>query len=397
MPVVKTAEAVCVGHPVKLCDLIADRVLDDILWEDKTARVAVEVLAAGRTITVAGEITTSVRPRIRDSVRQALIKAGYEPCRFRIRVRVRRQSPDISAGVTTSLEARAGDESAFALQGAGDQGTVYGYATSETKEMLPLPLVLAHDICRRLDKARQDGLIKGIKSDGKAQVSVTYDSAGRPVEVCAVVVSVHHDAKKDLHELAREVKTLIIGPACEPRLPIAGNAHVLVNPSGKFTIGGPTADTGLTGRKLAVDTYGGLASHGGGAFSGKDASKVDRSAAYMARLIAKTIVTADLAEEATVAISYAIGKADPVAFSIDTAGSGMYADTLLTKAASAVFPLRPGAIIDALDLRRPGFARLSTYGHFGDSGAWENEYKYKRQLENEVNRLANAAKDHTDW
>lgn len=320
MPIVRTAEATCFGHPDKLCDLIADRVLDDILWEDKCARVAIEVLAAGRVITVAGEITSTCRPTIRESVRAALVKAGYEPMLFRIRVRVRRQSPDISAGVTTSLEARSGDESAFVLQGAGDQGTVYGFATSETKEMLPLPLVLAHDICRRLDQARKNGLIKGIKPDGKAQVSVTYDSGGRPVEVCAVVVSVHHDEGKDLEELAREVKALIIAPVCQPHRSIAVDARILVNPSGKFTIGGPTADTGLTGRKLAVDTYGGLTAHGGGAFSGKDASKVDRSAAYMARLIAKTIVAADLADEATVAISYAIGKADPVAFSVDTGG-----------------------------------------------------------------------------
>ena len=389
MPIVRTAEATCVGHPDKLCDLIADQILDDILWEDKAARVAVEVLAAGRTITVAGEITTTCHPHIRDSVRDALVQAGYVPAQFRIRVRVRSQSPDISAGVTRSLEARAGDESPFVLQGAGDQGTVYGYATSETEDGLPLPLVLAHNICSRLDRARKEGVITGIKSDGKAQVSVTYDSAGRPVEVCAVVVSIHHDAGKDLEELASEVKTLIIGPACEPYLPIAEGAHILVNPSGKFTIGGPSADTGLTGRKLAVDTYGGLAPHGGGAFSGKDASKVDRSAAYMTRLIAKTIVAADLAEEATVAISYAIGKADPVAFSVDTGGSGLYADTLLTRAASAVFPMRPAAIIDALQLRRPGLARYSTYGHFGHGGAWEDQYKYMRELKKAVNLLAN--------
>lgn len=395
MPIVRTAEAVCVGHPDKLCDLIADQILDDILWEDKAARVAVEVLAAGRTITVAGEITTTCHPHIRDSVRDGLRQAGYEPAKFRVRLRVRHQSPDIANGVTTSLEARGGDESAFALQGAGDQGTVYGYATTETKEMLPLPLVLAHDICRRLDQARKDGQIKGIKSDGKAQVSVTYDNAGRAVEVCAVVVSVHHDENKDLEELSQEVKTLVIAPACEPHLPIAENAHILVNPSGKFTIGGPTADTGLTGRKLAVDTYGGLAAHGGGAFSGKDASKVDRSAAYMARVIAKTIVAADLAEEATVAISYAIGKADPVAFSVDTAGSGLYPDTVLTRAASAVFPLRPAAIIDALNLRRPGFSRFSTYGHFGGTGAWENEFKYMRELEKAVNQIADQ--DATGW
>ena len=323
---VRTAESVCVGHPDKLCDLISDQILDDIVWEDKTARVAVEVMATGRRIIVTGEISANHRPRIRDSVRSALVRAGYSPWRFLIYVWVRRQSPDIDAGVSTSLEARAGDETAHVLQGAGDQGTVYGYATDETPQRLPLPLVLAHRVCERLDTARREGTITGIKSDGKAQVSVRYDDTGTPVAVDTVVVSVQHDAGKDLGELARQVKTMVVAPACEAHLPIDDHTEVLVNPSGRFVVGGPAADTGLTGRKLMVDTYGGLAAHGGGAFSGKDPSKVDRTGAYMARLIAKTVVDARLAHECQVSISYAIGKADPVAFHIDTLGTGEHPD-----------------------------------------------------------------------
>lgn len=385
MSAVKTAEAVCVGHPDKLCDLISDQILDDIVWEDKTARVAVEVMATGRRVIVTGEITTNHRPRIRDSVRSALVRAGYNPWRFLIYVWVRRQSPDINAGVTTSLEARSGEESAHVLQGAGDQGTVYGYATAETPQRLPLPLVLAQRVCERLDTARREGTITGIKSDGKAQVSIRYDDTGTPVAVESVVVSIQHDAGKDLKELAREVKTMIVAPACEAHLPITDSTVVLVNSSGRFVVGGPSADTGLTGRKLMVDTYGGLAAHGGGAFSGKDPSKVDRTGAYMARLIAKTIVDARLAAECEVAISYAIGKADPVAFSVDTLGTGEYADLILTKAARDVFPLRPAGIIDALALRTPRYRDLAVYGHMGrDWPLWEQTWRFERDLRKAV-------------
>lgn len=267
---IRTAESVCAGHPDKLADQIADQILDDILYDDKAARVAVEVMAAGRRIIVTGEITTNHRPRIRESVRTALARAGYSPLGILIYVWTRRQSSDINAGVTTSLEARGGDSSAFALQGAGDEGTVYGYATAETPERLPLPLVLAHRICERLDTAQVEGTICGIKPDGKAQVSVRYDDTGTPAAVETVVVSVQHEAGKDLAVLEREVRSLIVAPACQTYLPIDEHTEILVNPSGRFVEGGPRADTGLTGRKLMVDTYGGLESHGGGAFSGKD-------------------------------------------------------------------------------------------------------------------------------
>ncbi|WP_311776976.1 methionine adenosyltransferase [Trueperella abortisuis] len=395
MSTVHTAESVCAGHPDKLADQIADQILDDILWEDKAARVAVEVMAAGRRIIVTGEITTDHRPRIRESVRTALARAGYSPLGFLVYVWTRRQSGDISAGVITSLEAREGDSSAFALQGAGDQGTVYGYATAETPERLPLPLVLAHSICGRLDTARTEGTIGGIKPDGKAQVSVRYDDTGTPIAVETVIVSVQHDAGKDLEALSREVESLVVGPACQPYLPTDEHTEILVNPSGRFVEGGPRADTGLTGRKLMVDTYGGLAPHGGGAFSGKDPSKVDRSAAYMARLIAKTIVDAGLAAECEVAISYGIGKADPVAFSVDTLGTGEYADLILTKAARDVFVLRPAGIIDALALRTPRYRDLAVYGHMGrDWPLWEQTWRFERDLRKAVETHAHRTTIH---
>lgn len=382
---IRTAESVCAGHPDKLADQIADQILDDILWEDKAARVAVEVMAAGRRIIVTGEITTDHRPRLRESVRIALARAGYSPFGFLVYVWTRRQSGDISAGVATSLEAREGDSSAFALQGAGDQGTVYGYATAETPERLPLSLVLAHRICHRLEAARAEGTISGIKPDGKAQVSVRYDDSGTPVSVETVIVSVQHDAGKDLEALTREVESLVVGPACQPYLPIDEHSEILVNPSGRFVEGGPRADTGLTGRKLMVDTYGGLAPHGGGAFSGKDPSKVDRSAAYMARLVAKTVVDARLAAECQVAISYAIGNADPVAFAVDTLGTGEYADHILTAAARDVFVLRPAGIIDALNLRTPRYRDLAVYGHMGrDWPRWEQTWRFERDLRKAV-------------
>jgi len=348
-------------------------------------------MATGHKIIVTGQITTSHRVRIRDSVRHALAKAGYRPWRFLIYVWLSKQSPDINAGVSTSLEARTGDDTAYANLGAGDQGTVYGYATSETPERLPLALVLVHDICRRLDTARRDGLIAGIGSDGKAQVSLRYDEVGDLVALGAIVVSIQHDKDKDTQVLEREVRSLIVAPAIQAHMDGAHPATVLVNPSGRFVKGGPAADMGLTGRKLMVDTYGGLGPHGGGAFSGKDASKVDRSGAYMARLIAKTIVDARLAAECQVAISYAIGKADPVAFSVDTLGTGQHPDAVLTAANREVFPLRPAGIIEALSLRAPRFAELATYGHVGrdSSRAWEWTLPY-------TDKLREAVKTHAD-
>lgn len=297
-----TAESVCAGHPDKLCDYIADSILDACLRKDRSSRVACEVMATGRKIIVAGEITCAKRVDIRFVVREALREIGYSPYAFRIYVYVHNQSADIASGVDRALESRNGDTSWYSMLGAGDQGTVYGYATNETREYLPLPLVLAHGICRRVDSVRKDNVIKGIKPDGKAQVTIEYED-GKPRRVASIVVSVQHSAEKDMETLRSELISEVLWPVFE-KFPFDEQTEILVNPSGRFVKGGPAADTGLTGRKLMVDTYGGLASHGGGAFSGKDPTKVDRSGAYMARYIAKNLVWSGLAKKCEVALSY---------------------------------------------------------------------------------------------
>ena len=376
----KTAESVRAGHPDKLCDFIADTILDEALYGDPAARVAVEVLATKARIYVAGEITSKTKVEIPAVVRKALIVRGYDPRAFRIRVRVHRQSLDIAGGVDQSLEARQCQQDAYAAIGAGDQGTVYGYASSETEERLPLPLVFAQRICQRLDEAFADNKLPGLGADGKAQVSIDYEN-GKAKRVSSVVVSVQNKPGCNNDELHQKIASLIIAPACK-ELPIDEDTEILINPSGRFIVGGPEADTGLTGRKLMVDTYGGLAPHGGGAFSGKDASKVDRTGAYMARLIARTLVDAKLAEEAQVSISYAIGKADPVAFTVDTFGTGRFDDLQLTAACCEVFPLRPAGMIEALDLgKHTNFRTYSAYGHFGHGyPTWERDWAWVDKL-----------------
>lgn len=376
----KTAESVRAGHPDKLCDFIADSILDEALYCDPAARVAVEVLATKARIYVAGEITSSVKIQIPAVVRRALIVRGYEPRQFRIRVRVHRQSHDIADGVNQSLEARRGQQDAYVAIGAGDQGTVYGYATKESDERLPLPLVYAQRICERLDDAFENNKLMELEADGKAQVSIDYEN-GQPKRLASVVVSVQHKPGANTDEFHQKLVSLIITPACR-EVPIDEDTEILVNPSGRFVSGGPEADTGLTGRKLMVDTYGGLAPHGGGAFSGKDPSKVDRTGAYMARLIAKTVVDARLAEECKVSISYAIGKADPVAFTIDTLGTGQYSDEQLTAACAEVVPLRPAGMIEALELGKwTKFRTYSAYGHFGRGyPTWERSYQWTSKL-----------------
>jgi len=366
----KTAESVCKGHPDKLCDLIADSILDACLRKDKASRVACEIMATKGKIFVAGEITCSKKVDIRWIVRSVLSDVGYNPRKFIIFVYVHQQSKDIAGGVDRALESRAGDTSWYSMLGAGDQGTVYGYATDETTEKLPLPLVLASGICRKLDSVMKSGVVKGIGPDGKAQVTVEYED-GKPKRIKAIVVSVQHKEDKNLEVLRNEVISEVLWPVFE-KYPFDDATEILVNPSGRFVEGGPAADTGLTGRKIMVDTYGGLAAHGGGAFSGKDPTKVDRSGAYMARAIAKNIVWDDLAKECQVAISYAIGKADPVAVEVDTFGTGKYPDEVLRKAVIAVFNLRPAAIIETLGLRDAIYADTATYGHFsGSLSRWE--------------------------
>lgn len=376
----KTAESVRAGHPDKLCDYIADCILERALYEDPAARVAVEVLATKARVYVAGEITCSAKLEIPMLVRAALEHVGYDPRRFRIRVKVHHQSRDIAGGVNTSLEARRGDVDAYAAIGAGDQGTVYGYATAETEARLPLPLVYAHRICRRLDEAFKDHKIPELEADGKAQVTVEYDGEA-PKRVTTIVVSAQHKPGINVEEFKQRLISLIITPACR-EIEIDADTEILINPSGRFVEGGPDADTGLTGRKLMVDTYGGLAPHGGGAFSGKDPSKVDRSGAYMARLIAKAIVDAGLAEECQVSISYAIGKADSVAFSVDTLGTGRFDDLQLAAACVEVFPLRPAGMIEALDLgKHTNFRSYAAYGHFGHGyPTWERAWAWVDKL-----------------
>jgi len=358
----KTAESVCMGHPDKLCDLIADSILDACLREDRASRVACEVMATKGKIVVAGEITCSAKVDIRYITRSVLRDVGYNPREFDVLVFVHQQSADISAGVDQALEARAGLTEPYSTLGAGDQGTMYGYACIETLEQLPLPIVLAHRLVQRIDSCRKGNLIKGIKPDGKAQVTVEYES-GKPKKVKTIVISVQHDQDKTLPELKADILTQVLWQ-CFEDFPFDENTEILINPAGRFVEGGPAADTGLTGRKIMVDTYGGLASHGGGALCGKDPTKVDRSGAYMARYIAKNIVGSGLATECEVAISYAIGKANPVAINVTSFLTSKLTDEQLAAVVKEVFNLRPAAMIEKLRLRTPFFADTSSYGHF---------------------------------
>jgi len=389
MTTYKTAESVCMGHPDKLCDLIADSILDACLRKDKSARVACEVMATKGKIIVAGEITCDGKVDIRWEVREVLRKVGYNPWKFTVFVFVHKQSADISAGVTTALEARNGSEERYASIGAGDQGTVYGYATNETREMLPLPLVLAHRVCKRVDTVRKDKIVKGILPDGKAQVTVEYED-GNPKRVKTIVVSVQHEASKTQEQLYSDIKQNVLWQ-CFEDFPFDDDTEILVNPSGRFVEGGPAADTGLTGRKMMVDTYGGLALHGGGAFSGKDPTKVDRSGAYMARYIAKNIVWSGLADKCGVALSYAIGKADPVAVDIDTFGTSALSNEALREIVMSEFNLRPAAIIEKLVLRNAIYEDTATYGHFNSClFPWEDT---SMRLYNELRKAAEAYAD----
>ncbi len=368
-----SAESVCAGHPDKLCDFISDSVLDECLRLDKYSRVACEVMAARDKIIVAGEITCNEKVNIEKVVKKALDEIGYDSNSFEIFVYIHEQSKDIAGGVDNSLEKRDGDEKIEDSVGAGDQGSVYGYATDESKSMLPLPLVLSHKICQKLDESRKDGTIKGILPDGKAQVTIEYKN-GKPSRVAAIVTSIQHMEEIDEETLKEEVTNKVLLPIFK-EIKIDSDTKILVNPSGRFVIGGPEGDAGLTGRKIIVDTYGGISSHGGGAFSGKDATKVDRSAAYMARHLAKHVVASGYAKKCEIGISYAIGKADPVSFSVDTFGTltdPTVDEKVLRKSLLEVFNLTPYSIIEKLKLREPIFNKTSAYGHFKDeSFTWE--------------------------
>ena len=362
-----TAESVTEGHPDKLCDLIADSVLDECLSHDALSRVACEVLATRGKIIVAGEITSLFEPQIPAIARSVLQKVGYDPARYAIQCLVHKQSPDIAAGVDCSLERRRNpSEDQPALQlGAGDQGVMVGYACSETPQMMPLPVVLAQRLTSALTAARKTGAVRGLRPDGKAQVTVEYDEDEKPLRLDTVVLSAQHSPEKPMDELCWELTDKVLAPALQA-LPPDEDTKILLNPSGRFVLGGPEADTGLTGRKLMVDSYGVFAPHGGGAFSGKDPTKMDRSGAYMARYIAKNLVAAGLCEKCQVALAYAIGKAEPVMVEVDTFGTGtVCADDCLAEAVRFVFGLTPAEIISELNLLTPRYTQTAAYGHFG--------------------------------
>ena len=352
-----TAESVTEGHPDKLCDTIADAVLDACLLGDPDSRVACEVLATAGKITVAGEITTNSMPDIPHIVCKTVRQIGYSG-NYEVEVDVHDQSPDIADAVNGENEITA-----------GDQGIVYGYACRETPQLLPLPVVLAHRITIGLTEARHNHLLEWLRLDGKAQVSVEYED-GKPVRVSTVVVSTQHKPEVSQKELREAVYQLILVPALGKYLD--QNTGVLINPSGSFVLGGFEADTGLTGRKLMVDTYGGIVSHGGGALSGKDCTKVDRSGAYMARYLAKNIVAAGLAEKCTVSMAYAIGKAEPLYVQADTHGTSVYPDAVLAEAVKLIFDLTPTGMANTLQLMEPIYQKYCNYGHFTHQSApWE--------------------------
>ena len=378
-----TSESVTEGHPDKICDQISDAVLDAILAQDPMGRVACETTACTGLIHVMGEITTSCYVDIPKIAREVVREIGYDRAKFGfdsetcgVITSIDEQSGDIAMGVDASLENREGTESEL-NHGAGDQGMMFGYACDETPELMPLPISLAQKLAMRLTEVRKNGMLTYLRPDGKSQVTVEYDENNRPVRVDAVVISTQHDADTTLETIRADMIEHVIKYVI-PADMLDENTKYYVNPTGRFVIGGPQGDSGLTGRKIIVDTYGGSAPHGGGAFSGKDPTKVDRSAAYAARWVAKNVVAAGLASRCQVQLAYAIGVARPVSILVDTFGTGTVSDDALEAAVGKVFDLRPSAIIRELDLRKPIYRRLAAYGHMGreDLGVkWENTDK----------------------
>ncbi|MFI1719114.1 methionine adenosyltransferase [Streptomyces sp. NPDC053513] len=373
-----TSESVTEGHPDKIADRISDTILDALLAEDPHSRVAVETLITTGQVHIAGEVTTSAYAPIAQLVRDAVLDIGYDSsakgfdgASCGVSVSIGAQSPDIAQGVDTAHEARVeGVEDELASQGAGDQGLMFGYACDDTAELMPLPIALAHRLSRRLTEVRKDGTVPYLRPDGKTQVTIEYDG-DRPVRLDTVVVSSQHAADISVEGLltpdVREyVVEHVLKQLVEEGVSLESDGYrLLVNPTGRFEVGGPMGDAGLTGRKIIIDTYGGMARHGGGAFSGKDPSKVDRSAAYAMRWVAKNVVAAGLAKRCEVQVAYAIGKAEPVGLFVETFGTGTLPDERIQEAVSEVFDLRPAAIIRDLDLKRPIYAATAAYGHFG--------------------------------
>ena len=374
-----TSESVTEGHPDKLCDQVSDAVLDAILAQDPNARVACETFATTGMITVMGEITTSSYVDINAIVRKTVTEIGYDSPEksfngntCAVMTAIHDQSPDIAMGVDDAFETRGEKEETDI--GAGDQGMMFGYACNETPEKMPLPIALSHRLALRLTKVRKDGTLPYLYPDGKTQVTVAYEDS-RPVAVDTVVISAQHAADADQVKLRADIIEQVILPVIPHEL-ITENTRILVNPTGRFVLGGPAGDTGLTGRKIIVDTYGGYAPHGGGCFSGKDPTKVDRSAAYAARHAARNVVAAGLADRCQIQLAYAIGVAEPVSILVDTFGTGVLPDDQLAEVVSKVFDFRPSAIIHRLDLRRPIYRQTAAYGHFGRTDIdlpWERE------------------------
>jgi len=367
-----TSESVTEGHPDKICDQISDAVLDALLAKDPMSRVACETAITTGLVLVMGEITTEAYVDIQKIVRDTIREIGYDRSEYGfdantcgVIVALDEQSRDIAMGVDNSLEVKENlTEDELAKIGAGDQGMMFGYATNETEEYMPFPISLAHKLTKQLAKVRKDGTLKYLRPDGKAQVTVEYDENGKPMHLNAIVLSTQHDEEVTTEQLRRDVKKHVLDVIL-PADMIDENTKIYINPTGRFVIGGPNGDSGLTGRKIIVDTYGGYARHGGGAFSGKDCTKVDRSASYAARYVAKNIVAAGLADRCEIQLSYAIGVAEPTSIMVDTFGTGKLDDEVLVDIVRKNFDLRPAGIIKMLDLRKPIYKQTAAYGHFG--------------------------------
>ncbi|MGN0570226.1 MAG: methionine adenosyltransferase [Candidatus Fimenecus sp.] len=366
-----TSESVTEGHPDKICDRISDSILDALIAQDKQSRVACETTCTTGQVMVMGEITSKANVNIPEIVRSTICEIGYDSSEkgfdgntCAVLVALDKQSADIALGVDNSLEIKGGDNDAYNLNGAGDQGMMFGFACDETPELMPMPISMANKLSVQLTKVRKDGILPYLRPDGKTQVTVEYDDDRNPVRIDAVVISSQHSADVSLEKIREDIKKYVINPIIPANL-IDENTKIFINPTGRFVIGGPAGDSGLTGRKIIVDTYGGYSRHGGGAFSGKDPTKVDRSAAYAARYVAKNIVAADLAKKCEIQLAYAIGVAKPVSVMVDTFGTGKIKDTDLADIVNEVFDLRPAAIIDTLELRNPIYKQLSAYGHVG--------------------------------
>ena len=366
-----TSESVTEGHPDKICDNISDAVLDAILAQDPDGRVACETTCITDQIMVMGEITTKAKIDIEKIARDVVCEIGYDSPEkgfdghtCKVQIAIDKQSPDIALGVDKSYELKEGYDDSYNLHGAGDQGMMFGYACDETEELMPLSISLSHKLAKQLTNVRKDGTLPYLRPDGKTQVTVEYDESGAPKRVDTIVISSQHSADVSLDQIRSDIVKYVIKPIVPENL-LDDDTIIYVNPTGRFVTGGPAGDSGLTGRKIIVDTYGGIGRHGGGCFSGKDPTKVDRSAAYAARYVAKNIVAAGLAKKCEIQIAYAIGVAHPVSVMIDTFGTGIISDDTLSEIVTETFDLRPAAIIDSLDLRRPIYRQLAAYGHMG--------------------------------